>query len=112
MTGGGALTLPGGGAGAVAALVTLIGGSSPAASRPGQCGVRTVPAYLLCFPSESKRRARIKLGDELEFRVSGGIINIIRRLPAADDEYTPKQRRIVDARLAQARKGPYCSHEK
>jgi len=79
---------------AVAALVTLIGGSSPAASRPGQCGVRTVPAYLLCFPSESKRRARIKPGDEVEFCVSGGIINIIPRLPTADDEY------IVDEMIA------------
>ena len=43
----------------------------------------------------------------MEFKVSGGIINIIPELPNADDEYTPAQRRVIDARLAEARKGPY-----
>jgi hypothetical protein len=43
----------------------------------------------------------------VEFKVSGGIINIIPKLPTADDEYTPAQRRAIDARLAEARKGPY-----
>ena len=61
----------------------------------------------LNVPPRIQRRAGIKPGDELEFRVSGGIINIIPKLPTADDEYTPEQRRIIDARLAEARKGPY-----
>jgi hypothetical protein len=43
----------------------------------------------------------------MEFKVSGGIINIIPELPTADDEYTPAQRRVIDARMAEARKGPY-----
>ena len=30
------------------------------------------------------------------------MITIIPELPTADDEYTPKQRRIIDARLAKA----------
>jgi hypothetical protein len=54
-----------------------------------------------------QRRARIKTGDRLEFKVSGGVITIIPKLPLADNEYTPKQRRIIDARLAEARRGPY-----
>jgi hypothetical protein len=29
------------------------------------------------------------------------------KFPTADDEYTPEQRRIVDAEIAEARKGPY-----
>jgi hypothetical protein len=29
------------------------------------------------------------------------------RFPTADGEYTPRQRRIIDANLAQAEKGPY-----
>ena len=33
--------------------------------------------------------------------MSGGIINIIRDLPSADDEYTPAQRRIIDAQPAE-----------
>ena len=54
-----------------------------------------------------RRRAGIKPGDPVEFKVSGGIINIIPELPRADDEYTPAERRVIDARLAEARKGPY-----
>jgi hypothetical protein len=43
----------------------------------------------------------------VEFRVSGGIINIIPSLPSADDEYTPAQRRAINAGIAEGRKGPY-----
>lgn len=35
----------------------------------------------------------------MEFKVSGGVINIVPKLPSADDEYTPAQRKIIDARL-------------
>ena len=46
-------------------------------------------------------KAGHKNGQDLEFRVSGGVITILPKLPAADDEYTPEQRRIIDARLAE-----------
>jgi len=40
--------------------------------------------------------------------VSGGIINIIPKLPSADDEYTPAQRRIHRRpNWLRAAKGPY-----
>jgi AbrB family looped-hinge helix DNA binding protein len=61
----------------------------------------------LVVPSSIRRRAGIKAGDQLEFKVSGGIINIIPKLPSAADEYTPAQRRVIDAQLAEAAKGPY-----
>jgi AbrB family looped-hinge helix DNA binding protein len=61
----------------------------------------------LVVPKSIRRRAGIKPGDRLEFKVSGGIINIIPKLPSADDEYTPEQRRVIDAEIAEARKGPY-----
>ncbi len=49
-----------------------------------------------------------KAGDRLEFKVSGGIISILPKLPSADDdEYTPEQRHLIDAELAEASKGPY-----
>ena len=51
-------------------------------------------------PRSIRRKAGIKAGDELEFRVSGGIINIVPKLPSADDEYTPAQRRVVDREIA------------
>jgi AbrB family looped-hinge helix DNA binding protein len=50
----------------------------------------------LVVPSAVRRRAGLKSGDKLEFKVSGGIITILPKLPAADDEYTPAQRRIID----------------
>lgn len=61
----------------------------------------------LVVPASVQRRAQIKAGDRVEFKVSGGVITIIPKLPHADDEYTPEQRRVVDARIAEARKGPY-----
>ena len=33
--------------------------------------------------------------------MSGGVITILPKLPAAEGDYTPEQRRIVDARLAE-----------
>jgi len=61
----------------------------------------------LVVPSSIRRRAGLKVGDQVEFKVSGGIINIIPKLPSADDEYTPAQRRVIDAQLDEAAKGPY-----
>ena len=54
------------------------------------------------FPPSVRRKARIRIGDELEVNVSGGVITMLPKLPSADDEYTPEQRRIIDARLAKA----------
>jgi AbrB family looped-hinge helix DNA binding protein len=56
----------------------------------------------LVVPASVRRRAGIKAGDRLEFKVSGGIINIIPSLPAADDEYTPEQRRLLMRELPKA----------
>lgn len=56
----------------------------------------------LIVPAEIQRRAGLKAADRVEFKVSGGIINIIPELPTADDEYTPTQRRIIDARLTES----------
>lgn len=61
----------------------------------------------LIVPPSVQRRAGIKSGDRLEFRVRGGVITIAPRLPGADDEYTPKQRRTIDAQLDEAEKGPF-----
>jgi bifunctional DNA-binding transcriptional regulator/antitoxin component of YhaV-PrlF toxin-antitoxin module len=43
----------------------------------------------LVVPSSVRRRTRIKAGDKLELKVSGGIINIILKLPSANYEYAP-----------------------
>ena len=61
----------------------------------------------LVVPPSIRRQAGIKTGDRVEFKVSGDVITIVPELPNADDEYTPEQRRIIDAQLAETRKGPY-----
>ena len=56
----------------------------------------------LTVPSEVQRRAGIRPGDRLEFKVSGKVITIVPKLPSADDEYTPAERGAADAQLAEA----------
>ena len=57
----------------------------------------------LVVPPSVRRRAGIKPGDRLEFKVSGGIITITSKPPSADD-YTPGQRRSIDRGLNQSLK--------
>ena len=61
----------------------------------------------LVVPRAIQRRAGLKASDKLEFRATGGVITITAKPPTADDEYTPEQRQIVDARLDEAAKGPF-----
>jgi bifunctional DNA-binding transcriptional regulator/antitoxin component of YhaV-PrlF toxin-antitoxin module len=56
----------------------------------------------LVVPSAVRRKAGFKSGEEIEFRASGGVITITPRMPNADDEYTPAERRVIDARLAKS----------
>lgn len=73
----------------------------------------------LVVPPAVRRQARFKSGQELEFRVSGGVITIVPKLPSADEEYTPEQRRIIDAQLAEGLAeikagrvhGPFSTHQ-
>jgi bifunctional DNA-binding transcriptional regulator/antitoxin component of YhaV-PrlF toxin-antitoxin module len=55
----------------------------------------------LAAPTDVQRRAGIKAGDRVDFKVSGSIITIVPELPDASDEYTPQQRRVIDAQLAE-----------
>src|ERR1017187_2487816 len=61
----------------------------------------TVKTKSDTLPAAVRQQAGIKIGDMLEFRVSGSVVTIIPKLPPADQEYTPEQRAIVDAQLAE-----------
>src|SRR5208282_5777808 len=61
----------------------------------------------LVVPPAVRRKAGFKSGQELEFKASGGVITIIPKLPSADQEYTPEQRRAIDAELDEAENGPF-----
>lgn len=56
----------------------------------------------LIVPPSVRRKAGLKAGDRVEFQVSGRRITIVPKPPTHDDEYTPEQRRIIDARLAKS----------
>ena len=64
------------------------------------------------IPTSVRRQAGLSKGDLVNFAFQRGKIVITPRLvidrsqfPNADDEYTPAQRRIIDARLDKAEKG-------
>lgn len=73
----------------------------------------------IVVPDMLRRRAGIKAGDRLEFKLSGGIINIIPTLPNVDDEYTLEERQNIDTELAGAEEdikrgrtyGPFATHK-
>ncbi len=54
----------------------------------------------LVVPPSIRRKARLKAGDQVEFKVSGGVITILPKLPSAADEYTPEQRQVIDREIA------------
>lgn len=58
----------------------------------------------LVVPPAVRRRAGLKNGEKLEFKVSGRVITILPTLPPTDDEYTPAQRRVINRGIAQSDK--------
>src|ERR1039457_5954880 len=78
------------------------------------------------IPTSIRRRAGVSKGDLVNFAFRRGKIVITPKLvidrpkfPTADDEYTPEQRRTIDARLAESLAdikagrvyGPFDTHE-
>ena len=61
----------------------------------------------LTVPPAVQRQAGFRTGDVVEFKVSGGMITVIPKVPATDAEYTQGQRRIIDAQLDEAERGPF-----
>jgi len=61
--------------------------------------IKLKPHADLVVPESVRRRAGIKAGDRVEFKVSGHVISILPKLPS-EDEYTPAQRRMIDRELA------------
>jgi hypothetical protein len=64
------------------------------------------------------RRSGFKSGQEIEIKVSGGLITIVPKLRASHDEYTSAQRRAIDRGIAASDKdykegrayGPFQTH--
>jgi AbrB family looped-hinge helix DNA binding protein len=76
--------------------------------------VRVQHKGQMTIPSTVRSAVGLADGDMVEVRAVGRKIVITPQLminrskfPTADGEYTPRQRRIIDATLAEAEKGPY-----
>jgi AbrB family looped-hinge helix DNA binding protein len=76
--------------------------------------VKVQPKGQMTIPRRVRSAVGLVDGDLVEVRAVGKRIVIIPQLvidrskfPTADEEYTPVQRRIVDARLDKAEKGPF-----
>jgi bifunctional DNA-binding transcriptional regulator/antitoxin component of YhaV-PrlF toxin-antitoxin module len=73
----------------------------------------------LVVPPAVRRMAGFKSGQELEFKATGGVITIVPKLPATDDEYTAAERRAIDRGIAASEKdykegrsyGPFKTHK-
>jgi bifunctional DNA-binding transcriptional regulator/antitoxin component of YhaV-PrlF toxin-antitoxin module len=61
----------------------------------------------IVVPEALRRRAGITPGDRLKMKAIRGVITIVVQTRTTDDEYTAAQRRIIDAGIAEARKGRY-----
>lgn len=87
--------------------------SAPALFRAG-CGRQNSTYGSGDHPTGVRRQVGLSQGDLVDLAYSRGKIVITPKLvtdrsqfPNTDDEYTPEQRRVIDAELREAGKGPF-----
>jgi AbrB family looped-hinge helix DNA binding protein len=76
--------------------------------------VRVQHKGQMTIPHTVRSAVGLAAGDMVDVRAIGNKIVITpqlvidrSRFPTADDEYTPEERRVIDASLAESEKGPY-----
>jgi AbrB family looped-hinge helix DNA binding protein len=63
----------------------------------------------LVVPKSVRRKAGIRPGDRVEFTVSGSIINIVPKLPYAEDTFTAEETAQILKARREMREGKYLS---
>jgi AbrB family looped-hinge helix DNA binding protein len=63
----------------------------------------------LVVPKSVRRKAGIKTGDRVEFMISGRVINIIPKLPYADDTFSPEEMALIAKARREMREGKYIT---
>jgi AbrB family looped-hinge helix DNA binding protein len=63
----------------------------------------------LVVPHSVRRKAGIKAGDKVEFKVAGGVINIVPKHSEADDVLTPEESALVKKSEREMRRGKYLT---
>jgi len=76
----------------------------------------TVPTVVrskaeIVVPKSVRRKAGLKVGDRVEFIVSGRVINIIPKLPYANDIFTPDKTAPITKARQEMREGKYVTLE-
>ncbi len=64
--------------------------------------VRVKTKFQVTLPDSVRRQVGINVGDLLETRVERGRITLVPKTVVDRDEYTPGQRRAIDARLSKS----------
>ncbi len=62
----------------------------------------TIKNTAITVPPAIRRKAGFAIGQEVEFKASRGVITIQPKRVPAQDEYTPAQRRAINAELAKS----------
>ena len=63
----------------------------------------------LVVPKSVRRKAGFKTGDRVEFMISGCVINIIPKLPYADDTFSPEETALIAKARREMREGKYLT---
>jgi len=63
----------------------------------------------IVVPRSVRRKAGIKAGEQVEFIVSGRVINIVPKLPYADDTFTPEETALIIKARQEMREGKYVT---
>ena len=58
----------------------------------------------IVVPETVRRKAGLRRGEQIEFKVSGRAITIVPKSPSPDDECTPAERRAIGRGIAQSEK--------
>jgi AbrB family looped-hinge helix DNA binding protein len=63
------------------------------------------PKAEIMVPKSVRRKAGIKVGDQVEFIVSGRVINIVPKLPYANDTFTAEEMSMIGTARKEMREG-------
>ena len=69
------------------------------------------PKAEIMVPKSVRRKAGIKVGDQIEFIVSGRMINIVPKLPYANDTFTADEAAMITTARKEMREGKYVTLE-
>ena len=68
-----------------------------------------LPKAEITVPKSVRQKAGIKVGDQIEFIVSGGVINIVPKLSYANDTFTAEETAMITSARKEMREGKHVT---